>query len=243
MVHLAIDAMWQVFKFEIPTLRNDFCCIAAKNGILLRLINTLYSLNEAIRFASLSLGSEQSETSLSSIDQHDLPALKNGIIDYQLEPSQSTPHLQKSDVSNHVDDKTQFNSVAAEVTLSEKSPIQVPRNSSVDQSKNDPSQGNISIQTSTDCPPKLSEPAPNDLSVSGITQHEQVRLQMLEKEPPSRRLSRHFSGKMEYFRQFSGFERRKSALPLLISSDKKRNGEVETLNGEFTGNTFFFAPY
>ncbi|PSR88327.1 MAP3K epsilon protein kinase [Actinidia chinensis var. chinensis] len=57
MVHLAIDGMWQVFKLQRSTPRNDFCRIAAKNGILLRLINTLYSLNEATRLASLSGGS------------------------------------------------------------------------------------------------------------------------------------------------------------------------------------------
>ncbi|CAN4090277.1 unnamed protein product [Withania somnifera] len=57
MVHMAIDGMWQVFKLQRCTLRNDFCRIAAKNGILLRLINTLYSLNEAARLASASGGS------------------------------------------------------------------------------------------------------------------------------------------------------------------------------------------
>ncbi|KAL3504016.1 hypothetical protein ACH5RR_033857 [Cinchona calisaya] len=56
MVHLAIDGMWQVFKLQRSTPRNDFCRIAAKNGILLRLINTLHSLNEATRLASISGG-------------------------------------------------------------------------------------------------------------------------------------------------------------------------------------------
>ncbi|CAK9140751.1 unnamed protein product [Ilex paraguariensis] len=56
MVHLAIDGMWQVFRLQRSTPRNDFCRIAAKNGILLRLINTLYSLNEASRLASISGG-------------------------------------------------------------------------------------------------------------------------------------------------------------------------------------------
>nr|CAB3486047.1 unnamed protein product [Digitaria exilis] len=59
MVHLAIDGIWQVFKLQHSTLRNDFCRIAAKNGVLLRLVNTLHSLNEATRFASIS-GSEVS---------------------------------------------------------------------------------------------------------------------------------------------------------------------------------------
>lgn len=57
MVHLAIDGMWQVFKLQRSTPRNDFCRIAAKNGILLRLINTLHSLNEATRLASTTGGS------------------------------------------------------------------------------------------------------------------------------------------------------------------------------------------
>ncbi|XP_026659914.2 MAP3K epsilon protein kinase 1-like isoform X4 [Phoenix dactylifera] len=56
MVHLAIDGMWQVFKLQHSTPRNDFCRIAAKNGILLRLVNTLHSLNEATRLASTSGG-------------------------------------------------------------------------------------------------------------------------------------------------------------------------------------------
>ncbi|XP_051145684.1 MAP3K epsilon protein kinase 1-like isoform X2 [Andrographis paniculata] len=53
MVHMAIDGMWQVFKLQKSTSRNDFCRIAAKSGILYRLINTLYSLNEATRLASI----------------------------------------------------------------------------------------------------------------------------------------------------------------------------------------------
>ncbi|XP_010419004.1 PREDICTED: MAP3K epsilon protein kinase 1-like [Camelina sativa] len=94
MVHLAIDGMWQIFKLKRSTPRNDFCRIAAKNGILLRLINTLYSLNEATRLASISGGPlivdgqaprvrsgqldpnnpifTQHETSLSMIDQPDV---------------------------------------------------------------------------------------------------------------------------------------------------------------------------
>uniref|UniRef100_A0A6N2MRZ1 Protein kinase domain-containing protein n=1 Tax=Salix viminalis TaxID=40686 RepID=A0A6N2MRZ1_SALVM len=56
MVNLAIDGMWQVFKLQRSTPRNDFCRIATKNGILFRLVNTLYSLNEATRLASTSVG-------------------------------------------------------------------------------------------------------------------------------------------------------------------------------------------
>lgn len=56
MVHLAIDGIWQVLKLQRSTSRNDFCRIAAKNGILPRLANTLYSLNEATRLALVSGG-------------------------------------------------------------------------------------------------------------------------------------------------------------------------------------------
>ncbi|KAG2569479.1 hypothetical protein PVAP13_7NG423300 [Panicum virgatum] len=77
MVHLAIDGIWQVFKLQHSTLRNDFCRIAAKNGILLRLVNTLHSLNEATRFASIS-GSGASVTQNGST-----PRRRSG----QLDPS------------------------------------------------------------------------------------------------------------------------------------------------------------
>ncbi|KAK1385449.1 MAP3K epsilon protein kinase 1 [Heracleum sosnowskyi] len=55
MVHLAIDGIWKVLKLQ-RSPRNDFCRIAAKNGILPRLTNTLYSLNEATRLALVSGG-------------------------------------------------------------------------------------------------------------------------------------------------------------------------------------------
>ncbi|XP_024042488.1 MAP3K epsilon protein kinase 1 isoform X2 [Citrus clementina] len=128
MVHLAIDGMWQVFKLQRSTPRNDFCRIAAKNGILLRLINTLYSLNEATRLASISVGGgfpgdglaerprsgqldfghpifTQSETPLPLTDQADGVKVRHGMIDHPLstgtqEPSRaSTSHSQRSDVN------------------------------------------------------------------------------------------------------------------------------------------------
>ncbi|KAJ7949309.1 Protein kinase [Quillaja saponaria] len=124
MVHLAIDGMWQVFKLQRSTPRNDFCCIAAKNGILLRLINTLYSLNEATRLASISVGSGfQFDSSaqrprsgpldsahplflhseaLSSVDQPDLHKGRHGVVDNHIEPSHaSTSHPRLSD-ANHL---------------------------------------------------------------------------------------------------------------------------------------------
>ncbi|XP_042009966.1 MAP3K epsilon protein kinase 1-like isoform X2 [Salvia splendens] len=71
MVHMAIDGMWQVFKLQKSTSRNDFCRIAAKNGILLRLINTLYSLNEATRLASIASGGGFAPDGLSSRPRSD----------------------------------------------------------------------------------------------------------------------------------------------------------------------------
>lgn len=52
MVHIAIDGMWHVFKLQSSTPKNDFCRIFSKNGVLIRLVNTLHSLNEATRLAS-----------------------------------------------------------------------------------------------------------------------------------------------------------------------------------------------
>lgn len=122
MVHLAIDGMWQVFKLQRSTPRNDFCRIAAKNGILQRLINTLYSLNEATRLASVSVGavdgstqrprsgqldsshpiSVQCEAPVSTTGQYDLPRVRHGIIDHMSTGMQeasraSTSHSQRLD--------------------------------------------------------------------------------------------------------------------------------------------------
>lgn len=128
MVHLAIDCMWQVFKLQRSTPRNDFCRIAAKNGILLRLINTLYSLNEATRLASISVGGGfpvdtstqrprsgqldyshpiliQCEAPLSTADQHELPKVRHGMIDQHISSGMqdssraSTSHSQRSDAN------------------------------------------------------------------------------------------------------------------------------------------------
>ncbi|KAI5067191.1 hypothetical protein GOP47_0017719 [Adiantum capillus-veneris] len=61
MVHIAIDGMWQVFHLQSKTPRNDFCRIFSKNGVLIRLVNTLHSLNEASRLAS-PVGTNLAET-------------------------------------------------------------------------------------------------------------------------------------------------------------------------------------
>ncbi|KAK9275389.1 hypothetical protein L1049_022653 [Liquidambar formosana] len=147
MVHLAIDGMWQVFKLQRSTPRNDFCRIAAKNGILIRLINTLHSLNEATRLASISGGGGfpidvlaprlrsgpldsshpifmQGETPLSGTDQLDHPKLRHGVIDPALstgtlEPSRaSVSYSQRSDNN----DRPQPSNSALEATVASRFP-------------------------------------------------------------------------------------------------------------------------
>ncbi|KAG2318347.1 hypothetical protein Bca52824_011560 [Brassica carinata] len=116
MVHLAIDGMWQVFKLKRSTPRNDFCRIAAKNGILLRLINTLYSLNEATLLASEGRSGQldQHETSLSVVDNPDV--LKTRHVGGE-EPSRaSASNPQRSDVYQPDGDRPRLSSAALDAT-------------------------------------------------------------------------------------------------------------------------------
>ncbi|CAD5322420.1 unnamed protein product [Arabidopsis thaliana] len=239
MVHLAIDGMWQVFKLKKSISRNDFCRIAAKNGILLRLVNTLYSLSEATRLASISGDAlildgqtprarsgqldpnnpifSQRETSPSVIDHPDGLKTRNGGGE---EPSHAlTSNSQSSDVHQpdalHPDgDRPRLSSVVADAT---EDVIQQHR---ISLSAN---------RTSTDKLQKLAEGASNGFPV---TQPDQVRplLSLLEKEPPSRKIS----GQLDYVKHIAGIERHESRLPLLYASDeKKTNGDLEFIMAEF----------
>ncbi|XP_031372332.1 MAP3K epsilon protein kinase 1-like isoform X2 [Punica granatum] len=244
MVHLAIDGMWQVFKLQRSTPRNEFCRIAAKNGILLRLINTLYSLNEATRLASMSGGAgfpvdgmsrkprsgqldpnhpafNQIETPLSTTES-DLFKHRHGdhlaLSVATQEPSRASfSHTQGLDLPHPLTaetDKPQSSNSAAEIDLK-------PQRISISANR-----------TSTDKPLKVTDGASNGFSTSSSAQQEQVRplLSLLEKEPPSR----HFSGQLEYVRHLSGLERHESILPLLhAANDKKTNGELDLLMAEF----------
>ncbi|XP_010552280.1 PREDICTED: MAP3K epsilon protein kinase 1 isoform X2 [Tarenaya hassleriana] len=246
MVHLAIDGMWQVFKLQRSTPRNDFCRIAAKNGILLRLINTLYSLNEATRLASISGGTLavdgqaprarsgqldpnhpifiQNELSLSAIDQPDALKTRHGGGE---EPSRaSTSQSQRLDVNQpdprHPDgERPRSSSVAPEASTST--------------AEVDVRQQRISLsanRTSTDRLQKLAEGASNGFPSTIASQPEQVRplLSLLEKEPPSR----HFSGQLDYVKHITGIERHESILPLLhATNEKKTNEELDFLMAEF----------
>lgn len=243
MVHLAIDGMWQVFKLQRSTPRNDFCRIAAKNGMLPRLINTLHSLNVATRLVSMSRRPRsgqldpnhpdlsQIETSVSSTDQSDVFKLRHGdhlpLSTTTREPSRaSTSHTQGLDLPHILTmetDRPQISNSVAEIDLkSQRIPISANR-------------------TSTDKPLKVTDGASSGFSSSTSAQQEQVRplLSLLEKEPPSR----HFSGQLEYVRHLSGLERHESILPLLhATNDKKTNGELDLLMAEFAGfcNALYF---
>ncbi|CAN6809778.1 unnamed protein product [Brassica oleracea] len=193
MVHLAIDGMWQVFKLKRSTPRNDFCRIAAKNGILLRLINTLYSLNEATLLASEGRSGQldQHETLLSVIDNPDV--LKTRHVGGE-EPSNS----QRSDVYQPDGDRPRLSGAALDATEDVKQHHRISISSN---------------RTSTDKLQKLAESVSNGFPV---TQPEQVRplLSLLEKEPPSR----HVSGQLDYVKHIAGLEKHESILPLLRAS-------------------------
>lgn len=168
MVHLAIDGMWQVFKLQRSTPRNDFCRIAAKNGILLRLINTLYSLNEATRLASISGGGGfppdgmaprprsgsldpsllQSEASHYGVDQPDHFKLKHGTLDHILPAgtqeiarasvSQSPDARLEASGSSKLSDSTPSDKVVS--VAAKEFPVSSSRDrESTDRWKNDPS--------------------------------------------------------------------------------------------------------
>ncbi|KAG8365759.1 hypothetical protein BUALT_Bualt17G0005300 [Buddleja alternifolia] len=153
MVHMAIDGMWQVFKLQKSTSRNDFCRIAAKNGILLRLINTLYSLNEATRLASIAAGGGfppdgltpqpridpldssgpshvQMDTSIYGIEQPDHLKVKHGDQTSQIgrqEPSRaSVSHSPESRFFHQDADRPQSSIAAMEASGASEVPDSLP---------------------------------------------------------------------------------------------------------------------
>lgn len=169
MVHLAIDGMWQVFKLQRSTPRNDFCRIAAKNGILLRLINTLYSLNEATRLASISGGGfpadslypcprsgpldaslVHAEASSYGIDQSEHFKNKHGGTDHVL-PS-GTQEVSRSSATHSPDsrffpldtDRPQSSNTTVEALGGSKFPDSMPSDKvMMDRWKNDPSRSDF----------------------------------------------------------------------------------------------------
>lgn len=257
MVHLAIDGIWQVFKLQRSTLRNDFCRIAAKNGILPRLINTLYSLNEATRLATISGGGgshsgpldsshplfAQNETPLSVTDQSDVLKVRHGMTEHSFpagaqEPSRASISLSQRSDPNLPDsrylavdgDRPRSSNGALDVSVSRESSASKELEN-LDRAEDLRRQkiSNAVNRTSLDRPPKLIEGISNGLPTSVTTQAEQVRplLSLLEKEPPRQQL--------EYVRHLPGLERHESILPLLHANDRKTNGELDFLMAEFAG--------
>ncbi|XP_074273781.1 MAP3K epsilon protein kinase 1-like isoform X2 [Silene latifolia] len=243
MVHLAIDGMWQVFKLQRSTPRNDFCRIAAKNGILLRLTNTLYSLNEATRLASVTAGG--GVLADGSVQQP-----RSG----QLDPSH--PVFSPSEALHLGSDQVDFRgrlSWADQSSITDKPQSSHTSNTTAESAatsrSTDPTDKFVNVvkeaaraeidkriadstrRISTDRPRKSAEGASNVLPGVVSPQQAQVRplLSLLEMEPPSR----HFSGQLDV-RNFTGIERHESVVPLLhTSNDKKVNGEFDFLMAEF----------
>ncbi|AQK46878.1 MAP3K epsilon protein kinase 1 [Zea mays] len=223
MVHLAIDGIWQVFKLQHSTPRNNFCRIAAKNGMLPRLVNTLYSLNEATRFASVS-GSGASVTQNGSTPRRRSGQLDPSVLESckaRLDHHHSSGSLQslQTDADKH------------HILMDSSSPrFSDKTGSNLERNDNDlvirPQRLSVSAgRTSTDRSPKHVELVSNG-HISG--QNDQVRplLSLLEKEPPSR----HISGQLDYVCHITGLERHETILPLLhTSTERKTNGELDLM--------------
>ncbi|PKA59968.1 Mitogen-activated protein kinase kinase kinase NPK1 [Apostasia shenzhenica] len=259
MVHLAIDGMWQVFKLQQSTPRNDFCRIAAKNGILLRLVNTLHSLNEAARLASVqngtaarsrsgqldaphSGGTFESLLSAASISRPDATIFDAKHCDGDKNHQGHAPAdgLSSSKLSDTVIENsghlTNKGSSASALEESEHLGLWKPEMSRLEadlirQHRATSSTG----RTSSEKPLKHVELASNGHASGGIlsiSNKEQIRplLSLLDKEPPSRNVS----GQLDYVRNLPALERHESILPLLhASTEKKTNGELDLLMAEF----------
>ncbi|TYH84993.1 hypothetical protein ES332_D02G234700v1 [Gossypium tomentosum] len=262
MVHLAIDGMWQVFKLQRSTPRNDFCQIAAKNGILLRLINTLYSLNEATRLATISVGGgfavdgsaqrkrsdpldsshplfAQNDTPLSLTDQSDLK-VRHGIIDHSFptvpqEPSRASTSLSQRSDANLPDSR--YLAIDSNKPQFSNGVLDVSVGSKLAELTAEldfrhQRTSTSASRTSTDRPPKLIEGISNGFPTSVTTQAQQVR--PLLSLLANEPPSRHISDQLEYVRHLPGSERRESILPLLhANNDRKTNGELDFLMAEF----------
>ncbi|MFS8030911.1 putative protein kinase STE-STE-Pl family [Helianthus anomalus] len=250
MVHLAIDGMWQVFKLQRSTLRNDFCRIAAKNGILLRLINTLYSLNEATRLALISGvggfsmdGSAtrprsgpldpnnhtfiQSESSTNGLDHSDHHKVKHSVTDHPQESSRlsSSQSPDSRFFTLETDKQHQSSRTSAEAPVTSKSPDFIDPSQDAEPKQRLSNFGRLSI----DRPRKSMDIVSNGYSATAQQENVRPLLSLLDKEPPSR----HFSGQLEYVRHITGLEKHESILPLLHSSNEKKSNGLDFLMAEF----------
>ncbi|CAM8950675.1 unnamed protein product [Rhodiola kirilowii] len=252
MVHLAIDGMWQVIKLQRSTPRNDFCRIAAKNGILLRLINTLYSLNEATRLVPVSGGGGspcdgfaprpqsgpldsithipgQGGSLISGSDQSDVARMLRIVAKGTQDPSgTSTSYSRRSDAN----EKPRLSSYTLdEATSSDWVSTTINDGSRAEGDVKQLRLSNAASRSSTDRPPKLIDSASSGPATAEVAHQEKVRplLSLLEKEPPSG----HFSGQLEYARHLTGSDRHESILPLHATNEKKTTAEPDFLMAEF----------
>ncbi|KAL1807525.1 hypothetical protein ACET3Z_024515 [Daucus carota] len=244
MVHLAIDGMWQVFKLQQSTPRNDFCRIAAKNGILLRLINTLYSLNEATRLASISGNSAitPSEAMVSEINLPDYGKVKDGTADNSM---MSVAKKLSCDSDSNLANSRKFSlstvkpqPSTASLRSLETPPPNPKERETIDRWKSDPTRAEFDlrqqrdsngIRLSTDRAMKPVDGSQNGLPATSQQEHVRPLLSLLDKEPPSRR----FSGQLEYVRHFTGLEKHESILPLLQTSNERKTNGLDFLMAEF----------
>lgn len=234
MIHMAIDGMWQVFKLQQSTSRNDFCRIAAKNGILLRLINTLYSMNEAARLTTLSGGMYPPDALFQRLLSGPLnpnnPSFLQSDVPYgidQVFPAGTQEPARAS--TSHSSDKPRSSNATAEASGSSRliDPTSLSRGRELDQRQQ---RGpNAATRPSTDRP-KLMDGGSNG-NLSSAAQQENVRplLSLLAKEPPSRP----FSGQLEFAGHLSGLEKHESIFPLLHSSDDRKSNGMDYLMAEF----------
>lgn len=231
-MHLAVDGMWQVFKLQTSTPRNDFCHIAAKNGILIRLVNTLHSLNEATRLASIS-------GARSILVDGSAPQPQSGPLDVIVTPRMVSGQLDPLKVKRGCDHPLSSPSQRSDANLTALSEglglVKLPNSENLEYMGTSTKE---TINTNNDWVieadafkqqrfTKLSTDKSHrqvELASNGSA-GDQVRplLSLLEKELPSGRVS----GQLESVRHFCGLE---------ISTEKKTNGEQDFLVLEFDGN-------
>ncbi|GMJ09851.1 mitogen-activated protein kinase kinase kinase 7, MAP3K EPSILON PROTEIN KINASE [Hibiscus trionum] len=262
MVHLAIDGMWQVFKLQRSTPRNDFFRIAAKNGILLRLINTLYSLNEATRLVDGSVQRQhsgrvdssyplfaQTETPLSVMDQSDIHKVRHGMTEHSFpagaqEPSRaSTSHSQRSDTNLSdsrylaVDgDRPRSSNGALEVSVSRESSASKEQDN-LDRWKLDPDrEEDLRRQKASNSVNRTSLDRPPKLIEGASNGYPTSVTTQAEQVRPLLSLLEKEPPRqqLDYVRHhLPGSERHESVLPLLHANDRKTNGELDFLMAEF----------
>ncbi|KAJ1389657.1 Serine-threonine/tyrosine-protein kinase, catalytic domain [Sesbania bispinosa] len=233
------ERLFQVFKLQQSTPRNDFCRIAAKNGILLRLINTLYSLNESTRLASMSVGggilvdgsAQRPRSGIldpthpfmnqnEAVDQQDLSKVRRGVLDHHSETSHaSSSNPRRSDANYPMDvDRPQSSNAAAEVMSLEKSSNLASRESSAGALKE---RERIWIVGKLILLELMLNPD-SSVSVFLLTGHQRIGLQNQQN-----------LHRMVYQLQLYSKSKHESVLPLLHASEKKTNGELDFLMAEF----------